>query len=80
MLPLEFVMHNHVIKWQDVEYKVSLKMFKGGEIFSLIDFVENYSFKLHDGNIGTTLVQISTFHLGAYYLPSEFSMAPLGFK
>jgi hypothetical protein len=41
----KFVLHNHVAKWQDIAYKVSIEKLKVGEILSLIDFVKNYSFK-----------------------------------
>jgi len=41
----KFVMHNHVARWQDLQYMVSLEMLKESEILSLIDFIENYSFK-----------------------------------
>jgi Cu2+-containing amine oxidase len=43
-----FVMHIHVVRWQDLQYRVSLEMLKEGEVLSLIDFVENYFFKHQD--------------------------------
>jgi hypothetical protein len=43
-----FLMHQHVARWQDVQYKASVANLKEGEILSLIDFAENYSFKGQD--------------------------------
>jgi hypothetical protein len=37
-----------VAHWQDAEFKSSLSKLKVGEIMSLIDFAENYSFKGQD--------------------------------
>jgi hypothetical protein len=34
-----------VAKWQDTTYRANIEKLKVGEILSLIDFVENYSFK-----------------------------------
>jgi len=31
-----FFMHNHVARWQDLQYKVSLEMLKEGEVLSLM--------------------------------------------
>jgi hypothetical protein len=41
----KFVLHNHVAKWQDTTYRVIIEKLKVGEILSLIDFAESYSFK-----------------------------------
>jgi hypothetical protein len=41
----EFVMHEHIARWQYFQYKLSQEMLKEGEIFSFIDFAKNYSFK-----------------------------------
>jgi hypothetical protein len=41
----DLVLHNHVVQWQDSQYKLCLKQLRKGEIISLIDFAENYSFK-----------------------------------
>jgi hypothetical protein len=41
----EFILHNWVYNWQERQYKNSLNSLKEGEILSLIDFAENYSFK-----------------------------------
>jgi hypothetical protein len=41
----DLVLHNHVAQWQDSQYKLCLKQLREGEIMSLIDFAENYSFK-----------------------------------
>ena len=40
-----FVRHQHTARWQDSEFKSSLLKLKLGEVFSLIDFAESYSFK-----------------------------------
>ena len=40
-----FVFHQHQAKWQDAIYKSSLALLQLGEVLSLIDFAENYSFK-----------------------------------
>jgi hypothetical protein len=41
-------MHEHVARWYNFQYKLSQEMLKESEIFSLIDFVENYFFKHQD--------------------------------
>ena len=41
----QFVWHQHVAHWQDVQFKESVQNLKEGEILSLIDFAENYSFR-----------------------------------
>ncbi|KAG0572176.1 hypothetical protein KC19_VG074600 [Ceratodon purpureus] len=45
---LQFVLHQFVAKWQDTQFKKSLDVLKDGEVMSLIDFAENYSFKGQD--------------------------------
>jgi Cu2+-containing amine oxidase len=37
----DFFIHSHIVRWQDLQYRVSLEMLKEGEVFSLIDFVDN---------------------------------------
>ena len=44
----EFVRHQHTARWQDSQFKESLRKLQPGEVFSLIDFAENYSFKGQD--------------------------------
>jgi len=44
----QFVLHQFVAKWQDTQFKKSLDVLKDGEVMSLIDFAENYSFKGQD--------------------------------
>ena len=41
----QFVWHQFVARWQDSQFKNSVQDLKEGEIMSLIDFAENYSFK-----------------------------------
>ena len=41
----EFVLHNHIALWQDKQFKKSIDDLRLGEVMSLIDFAENYSFK-----------------------------------
>jgi hypothetical protein len=41
----EFVLHQHVARWQDRAYRTSITKLKVGEVMSLIDFAENYSYK-----------------------------------
>jgi hypothetical protein len=41
----QFLLHNHVYKWQEKQYKNSLNTLREGEISSLVDFAENYTFK-----------------------------------
>jgi hypothetical protein len=43
-----FVMHQFVAKWQDSAFKDCLETLREGEVMSLIDFAENYSFKGQD--------------------------------
>jgi hypothetical protein len=43
-----FVYHQHQAKWQEAAYKNSLNLLQPGEVLSLIDFAENYSFKGQD--------------------------------
>jgi hypothetical protein len=41
----QFVMHQFVARWQDSQYKTCAANLRPGEVMSLIDFAENYSFK-----------------------------------
>jgi hypothetical protein len=41
----QFVLHQHTAKWQDEQFRLSIAALKEGEVMSLIDFAENYSFK-----------------------------------
>lgn len=41
----QFVWHQFVARWQDSQFKNSVQDLKQGEILSLIDFAENYSYK-----------------------------------
>jgi hypothetical protein len=75
---LEFVMHNHVTRWQDVQYKAR-------DVQGRWDILTHWLcwelfFQTLGWDIGTTLVQFLAFHFGAYYLPSESSMGLLGSK
>lgn len=40
-----FVLHQHTARWQDSEFKACLETLQSGEVMSLIDYAENYSFK-----------------------------------
>ena len=44
----QFVLHQHVAKWQDNEFRACANSLQPGEIMSLVDFAENYSFKGQD--------------------------------
>ena len=44
----QFIIHQHTARWQDVQYKACLANLQPGEVMSLIDFAENYSFKGQD--------------------------------
>ncbi|KAG0631145.1 hypothetical protein M758_1G230800 [Ceratodon purpureus] len=41
----QFVWHQFVARWQDTKFKQSVQDLKPGEVLSLIDFAENYSYK-----------------------------------
>jgi len=41
----QFLLHNHVYKWQERQYKNCLSTLKEGEVLSLVAFSENYTFK-----------------------------------
>jgi hypothetical protein len=43
-----FIKHQHNARWQDAQFKESLAKLQPGEIMSLIDYAENYSFKGQD--------------------------------
>ena len=73
----EFVMHNFVASWQDKEYKWCLQNIREGEMVSLIDFAENYSFKgqneiqsEHWYNFQVTILVHITFIFNPLYDPS----------
>ena len=40
-----FLRHQHTARWQDVQYRACIEGLHSGEIMSLIDYAENYSFK-----------------------------------
>lgn len=44
----QFVLHQFVARWQDAAFKGCLENLQEGEIMSLIDFAENYSYKGQD--------------------------------
>ena len=44
----EFVLHNHTTLWQDKQFKKSIDGLRLGEVMLLIDFAENYSFKMQN--------------------------------
>ena len=44
----EFVRHNFVARWQDVQCRVSMKELPADAILSHVDFAENYSFEIQN--------------------------------
>ena len=40
-----FLIHQHTARWQDTQYRQSIDKLKPRELMSLIDYVENYTFK-----------------------------------
>jgi len=38
-------MHNFVVQWQDVQFRLCKEKLELDEVFSLIDFAKNYFFK-----------------------------------
>jgi hypothetical protein len=72
-IPL-FVQHQHNARWQDVMYKECLGGLQDGEIMSLIDFAENYSFKgqneiqsMHWYNFQLTILVHITYSVNPEY-------------
>jgi hypothetical protein len=64
-----FVKHNFVARWQDKHFKICLKSFLVGNMVSIVDFVENYSFEVQmnfNPCIGThfNLIFLCISHLG----------------
>jgi len=43
-----FVTHNFVARWQDKEFKQAIKSFPKDTVVSIVDFVENYKFKIQN--------------------------------
>lgn len=41
----KFFMHNFVAQWQEYQFKLCKKKLEEDEVWSLINFAENYSFK-----------------------------------
>ena len=44
----EFITHNFVARWQDVECRLSMKEMPRDVLLSHIDFAENYSFEIQN--------------------------------
>jgi hypothetical protein len=52
----QFIKHNFVMRWQDTQCRLAMVNLPCDCILSHIDFVENYSFQIHNGSnqcIGT---------------------------
>lgn len=43
-----FVKHNFVVQWEDKQFKAYLKSFPKDNIVSVVDFTENYFFKIQN--------------------------------
>jgi hypothetical protein len=44
----EFVLHNYVFRWQDLQFKECLQNFTHDEIMSCVDFSKNYTLKIQN--------------------------------
>jgi hypothetical protein len=44
----EFVLHNYVSRWQDLQFKKCLENFHHKTILSCVDFTENYTMKIQN--------------------------------
>ena len=73
-----FVYHQHQEKWQEAAYKSSLNLLHPGEVLSLIDFAENYSFKGQDEvqsqhwfNFQLTILVHITYTMNLHYNPLD---------
>jgi len=44
----EFVLHNYVSRWQDLQFRKCLKNLHPKTILSCVDFSENYTMKIHN--------------------------------
>ena len=70
--------HQHTARWQDSKFKRSLLKLQPGEVFSLIDFAENYSFKgqdeiqsMHWYNFQITILVHIMYTLNVDYNPCD---------
>ena len=45
---ISFIKHNFVFRWQAQQFKDCLLKFPSNVVVSVIDFAENYSFKIHN--------------------------------
>jgi hypothetical protein len=74
----QFVLHQFIAKWQDSQYKLCAANLRVGEVMSLINFAENYSFKgqneiqsQHWTNVQLTILVHITYTVNPEYNPED---------